>query len=502
MVTIDPNWQSNKKSIRERNAVMCNNTLMADVYFNVGSDLGQAKRFPAHKYVLATGSTVFYAMFFGGLAEDKETIEVPDVEAEAFLTMLKYLYCDEIGLDNDNVLATLYCAKRYLVPHLAQECIRFLESSLTAKNACVLLSQARLFAEPELMSRSWEAIDAQAENALMSECFTDIDFGTLEAILLRESLNCKETVLFKAAQNWAAAECVKQGKEDSPENRRKVLGSAINKIRFPAMDVKDFADAVVNSGLLSLQETTDIFMFFTAGSKPDLPYPVSPRRGLHIQRCHRFQSSAYRSNQWRYRGRCDSIQFCVDKRVYIMGFGLYGSSNGSSDYTAKIELKQSFGRTLAENTSKFFSDGSSNTFQVFFEHPIQVEPDQYYTASVTLDGAELSYFGQEGLSEVTSGCVTFQFQCSIESTNGTGVQGGQIPELLFYGPSGSTEDNSAAAGQVNVVSSNSPAAAPKSQPPPASSGPTSTSKSPKPQTNSTAATATKSPTASSDKSSS
>jgi hypothetical protein len=53
---------------------------------------------------------------------------------------------------------------------------------------------------------------------------------------------------------------------------------------------------------------------------------------------------------------------------------------------------------------------------------------------VTLDGAELSYFGQEGLSEVVSGSVTFQFQCAIESTNGTGVQGGQIPELLFYGP--------------------------------------------------------------------
>ena len=73
-----------------------------------------------------------------------------------------------------------------------------------------------------------------------------------------------------------------------------------------------------------------------------------------------------------------------------------------------------------------------------------------------LDGAELSYFGQEGLSEVVvsqpSAAVTFQFQCSAESTNvsnnislfaatfscgcqGTGVQGGQIPEIIFYGPS-------------------------------------------------------------------
>ena len=158
----------------------------------------------------------------------------------------------------------------------------------------------------------------------------------------------------------------------------------------------------------------------------------------------RFGSSAYRSNQWRYRGRCDAIQFCVDKRVFIVGLGLYGSSNGSSDYSAKIELKKSNGSLLASNVQQFFSDGktdiifiaipkltkvrlmfagSSNTFQVFFDQPIQVEPDDFYVASAILDGAELSYFGQEGMSEVSAGNVTFQFQCSSDSTNGTGVQG-------------------------------------------------------------------------------
>lgn len=100
------------------------------------------------------------------------------------------------------------------------------------------------------------------------------------------------------------------------------------------------------------------------------------------------------------------------------------------------------GRTLAENDTKFFSDGSSNTFHVFFENPIQIEPECYYTASVILDGIELSFFGQEGMSEVCMGNVTFQFQCSSESTNGTGVQGGQIPELIFYGPTTITSMNS------------------------------------------------------------
>ena len=78
----------------------------------------------------------------------------------------------------------------------------------------------------------------------------------------------------------------------------------------------------------------------------------------------------------------------MDKRVFIVGFGLYGSSNGSSDYTAKIELRAGHSaasgtaaaRLLASNTQQFFSDGSSNTFQVFFDQPVQIEPQEQYVA--------------------------------------------------------------------------------------------------------------------------
>ncbi|XP_057374297.1 BTB/POZ domain-containing protein 6-B-like isoform X1 [Daphnia carinata] len=431
--TIDPNWQANKISIRERNAAMFNNELMADIFFVVGPP-GGTQTIPAHKYVLATGSSVFHAMFFGGLAESEARIEVPDVEPAAFLTLLKYLYCDEITLEADTVLSTLYVAKKYIVPHLCRACVLFLETSLTARNACLLLSQSRLFEEPELMSRCWEVIDAQAQLALHSEGFTEIDMDTLKQILQRETLNCKESVIFQAALQWAAAECKRRSLEVDSTNCRTVMGDSLFLIRLPTMTLEDFANEAAQSGILTLQETTDVFLYYTARNKPSLLYSCKPRAGLKPQVCHRFQSSAYRSNQWRYRGRCDSIQFCVDKRIFIVGFGLYGSSNGSADYSVRIELKR-LGRVLAENHAKFFSDGSSNTFHVQFEQPIQVEPDTFYTASAILDGSELSYFGQEGLSEVNVSNVTFQFQCSSESTNGTGVQGGQIPELIFYGPS-------------------------------------------------------------------
>ncbi|XP_050068728.1 BTB/POZ domain-containing protein 6-B [Anopheles maculipalpis] len=452
--TADPNWQANKSTVRERNAAMFNNDLMADIRFIVGSD-EQVQTIPAHKYVLATGSSVFYAMFYGGLAENKQEIKVPDVEPGAFLTLLKYLYCDEIQLEADNVLATLYVAKKYIVPHLARACVNYLETSLTAKNACLLLSQSRLFEEPELMQRCWEVIDAQAEMAIKSEGFVDIDLKTFETILARETLNCKEIHLFEAALSWAHAACTKMDIEPTSSNKRQLLGQALYLIRIPTMTLEEFANRVAQLGILTNQETIDIFLNFTAKNKPKLTFPVKARSGLKTQVCHRFASCAYRSNQWRYRGRCDSIQFSVDKRIFIVGFGLYGSSTGAADYDVKIELKR-LGRVLAENSTKFFSDGSSNTFQVFFETPIQIEPECFYTASVVLDGTELSFFGQEGMSEVSVGTVTFQFQCSSESTNGTGVQGGQIPELIFYGPMGISQQNAimSASASNNTINNN------------------------------------------------
>lgn len=293
----------------------------------------------------------------------------------------------------------------------------------------------------------------QAEMAIKSEGFVDIDLKTFESILSRDTLNCKEINLFEAALVWAQFTCQKLDIEPSAGNKRRVLGSALRMIRMPTMSLEEFANGVAQSGILTPQETIDIFLNFTAQRKPGLDYSARARSGLKMQVCHRFQSCAYRSNQWRYRGRCDSIQFSVDKRVFVVGFGLYGSSTGAADYSVKIELKR-LGCVLAENHTKFFSDGSSSTFHVFFEHPIQVEADCYYTASVVLDGSELSFFGQEGMSEVCMGNVTFQFQCSSESTNGTGVQGGQIPELIFFGPSqpGTTTTGSGGVGKATHAS--------------------------------------------------
>lgn len=121
--------------------------------------------------------------------------------------------------------------------------------------------------------------------------------------------------------NWAEVECQRQDLALSIENKCKVLGKALYLIRIPTMALDDFANGAAQSGVLTLNETNDIFLWYTESKKPELQFVSKTHKGLVPQRCHRFQSCAYQSSQWRYRSRCDSIQFVVDKRVFTLALG-------------------------------------------------------------------------------------------------------------------------------------------------------------------------------------
>ncbi|VDO55481.1 unnamed protein product [Onchocerca flexuosa] len=154
--------------------------------------------------------------------------------------------------------------------------------------------------------------------------------------------------------------------------------------------------------------------------------------------------NVYRTNQWRYRGRCDSIQFLVDRRIYVAGYGLYGSSERTSQYNIKMELKRD-DKVLESGKAVLASTGCSEPILVYFDHPVQIEPEVKHTASIIMEGKDLSFFGQEGMTEVAvavekertsddeeNTTVNFYFTPSPDSKNGTGVQGGQIPIIAFY----------------------------------------------------------------------
>ncbi len=184
------NWQATKTTVKERLSYMFNNDVMADVHFVVGK-APNVQRIPAHKFVLSIGSAVFDAMFNGGMATKSEEVEIPDVEASAFLALLKFLYSDEVQIDPETVMTTLYTAKKYAVPALERACVDFLKRNLSSDNAFMLLTQARLFDEPQLAALCLETIDKNTSEALGAEGFTDIDLDTLCVVLERDTLGIR-----------------------------------------------------------------------------------------------------------------------------------------------------------------------------------------------------------------------------------------------------------------------------------------------------------------------
>ena len=73
---------------------MLNNDLFSDVKFVVRQSDGESESkqvIPAHRFVLSIGSPVFEAMFYGELAETRDSIELPDCEYESVGVVLSHV---------------------------------------------------------------------------------------------------------------------------------------------------------------------------------------------------------------------------------------------------------------------------------------------------------------------------------------------------------------------------------------------------------------------------
>ncbi|MEE6487376.1 hypothetical protein FKM82_014875 [Ascaphus truei] len=441
------NWQATKTTVRERFTFLFNNEVLSDVHFLVGKGLG-SQRIPAHRFVLAVGSAVFDAMFNGGMATTSTEIELPDVEPAAFLALLKFLYSDEVQIGPETVMTTLYTAKKYAVPALEAHCVEFLKKNLRADNAFMLLTQARLFDEPQLASLCLENIDKNTSDAINAEGFTDIDLAlplppsapladTLVAVLERDTLGIREIRLFNAVVRWSEAECQRQQQPVTSENKRKALGKTLSLIRFPLMTIEEFAAGPAQSGILTDREVVSLFLHFTVNPKPRVEFIDRPRCCLRGKECsiNRFQQV---ESRWGYSGTSDRIRFSVNRRIFVVGFAMYGSIHGPTDYQVNIQIIHTDSNTvLGQNDTGFSCDGSSSTFRVMFKEPVEILPNVNYTACATLKGPD-SHYGTKGLRKVihespTTGAKTcFTFCYAAGNNNGTSVEDGQIPEIIFY----------------------------------------------------------------------
>ncbi|XP_047738805.1 BTB/POZ domain-containing protein 2 [Hyalella azteca] len=415
-------------TVKDRFAFLFNNEILSDVQFVVGR--GEEEQvIPAHKLVLAVGSAVFDAMFNGSSLIPSSPPSYPPLS-------------DEVQIGPETVMTVLYTAKKYAVPALERRCVEFLKTNLSSDNAFMLLTQARLFDEPQLAALCLKTIDKCTAEAIVAEGFTDIDASTLTLVLQRDTLRIKELHLFRAVCRWAEAECIRQGLGVGGRQQRSVLGQALNLIRFPLMSVEEFAQGPAQSGILTDAEVVQLFLYFSVNPKPSVDFIDVPRccmTGKEQTVC-RFLCN---ESRWGYSGTPDRVRFIVDRRIFVVGFGMYGSIHGPSEFEVVIQLIHTLtGKVCGSNETVFTSDGSTNTFRVMFPDPISLLPFKELTfyglmfMILCRQGPD-SHYGTKGLRKVVVECpsgdrVCFQFSYAAGNNNGTSVEDGQIPEIIFH----------------------------------------------------------------------
>ena len=377
---------------------MFNNVLFTDMKFVVRGTNGESeskKVIPAHKLVLAISSPVFEAMFYGELAETRDSIELPDCEYESLLELFRYMYSDEVNLSGSNVMGVLYLAKKYMVPSLADECTKYLQDHLDPSNVFSILPSAQKYEEKNLVDRCWKVIDKQTEEAVKSDGFATIERSLLEAVVKRDTLSIKEANLFKAVNQWATKECERQGLTADGEVKRRILGEPIVKgIRFPVMKQDEFASVVLDSKILTPEELVTFFKYYSSTLNSALEFLEAERSGFrddNIHRCQRFKS--VNPGSWGYGGSIDYLDFIVDKDIMLHGLCLSGSENGN--YSVTLTIKEGNNSAPVSKTGSFISkllqykSGNCYGFEFLFDSTIKLKKNTKYQMEALITGRHL-----------------------------------------------------------------------------------------------------------------
>ena len=375
---------------------------------------------------------MFFAMFYGEMAETAGSVQLPDCDYESLLELFRYLYSDDVKLSGSNVMQVLYLAKKYMVPSLADKCTEYLRKHLEASNVFSILTQTQKYEEKDLESRCWGVIEVHTEQALLSDDFLTLERSLVESVVKRGILKVKEVDLFKAVDRWATKELERQGKTPSRKINREILGEEIVKaIRFSLIPEKEFASVVLDCDILTKTEICDMIKYY---NEVDLKSPLasvhSPRT---LRRCCRFAEINF-SFFAAIGDRTYALKLTVNKPVRLHGVQHFGSEG--SNFTVSLELKDAItGFSLAQKSGSYFSVEDDTYafygFDVKFDNPVCLESNRTYEIISHIQGPAIPWFGEGGEKSVYSQEILFSFSNSAASDSGTNVSTGQFPAFLF-----------------------------------------------------------------------
>ncbi|KAF4517097.1 hypothetical protein B566_EDAN007020 [Ephemera danica] len=382
----DESWRDN--TVAKRNLHLLDSEFMTDCTFVVG--ITEKKQLRCHKYILSHASSVFCAMFNGGL-EEKGDVKVEDIEPQHFRKILEYIYSDHTKLENvETALCVCYAANKYMINTLILKCIDFIKKNLDPDIVCRALEFARLIDNADLEAKSLEYMQTHTSDVLQSASFPNAERATLLTILSQDTLYiASEVEVFSACIRWAKSH------KRAKDKLRDVLGTKVfSLIRFLTMTCEEFATNVIPSKLLQLQESCDLMCCIAtkSGYMPEgfnintkLRADFGSKESIEIH-TYNVYSHAASTLMYSY-----PFNFSVNVEAFIFGLQLRGLSDGSATvkdrFTVDLLSASNF-LTSAKFEGLMSSDKS---VEIMFKKPFLLKTNVNYTLKMTYSNVNMSY---------------------------------------------------------------------------------------------------------------
>ncbi|KAF4532248.1 hypothetical protein B566_EDAN004334 [Ephemera danica] len=239
-------WQNDKYKLAERGRYLLEHPHWSDCSFLVGSEPNQ-----------------------------KADFQLP----QTISGHLQYIYTDNINLQSfDQACELCYAAKKYMLPHVVEECTKYLWSDLYPRNVCRAYEFAKLFEESQLEERCLEIMQEKTNEVIQENNFEDIAVTTLDMLLQQDNLKVSsELDLIDASLRWARKEAERKALSTDGAGLREALASALSHLRFLTLTPAQFADGPALSEVLSRDESFAILLNISSPGRVPLPEGLSTR---------------------------------------------------------------------------------------------------------------------------------------------------------------------------------------------------------------------------------
>ena len=245
-------WAS--PALANRVEYLLNNELMSDVTFVVNG-----KRFHAHKFVLAINSEVFYAMFYGPMADGVKDINIIDCKKpEDFFEFLSLIYMKSANVTWENIEQLSYLRKKYMIMEMGLFS-KLVRSTVKTDNCLHLLDTSVALEEDGMIEECLRVVRRDVSALVKAQQFLELKQPALKAILKQDVLNISEIDLFKVVDKWCSYHVGLKRAIGEAVKKREVLGDALYHIRFPLIEIEDFAIYCRPSRILRSKEIIDLY---------------------------------------------------------------------------------------------------------------------------------------------------------------------------------------------------------------------------------------------------